>query len=100
MRILAIDIGTGTQDILAFDTSLLVTNCPKIVAPSPTSLLRDRIAKATSTRTPLLFDGVTMGGGPSKWALRQHILAGVAAYATPDAARTFDDDLEDRKSVV
>lgn len=94
MRILAIDIGTGTQDILAFDTSLLVANCPKIVAPSPTSLLRDRIQKATAARASLLFTGVTMGGGPSKWALRQHLRAGATAYATPDAARTFDDDLD------
>ncbi|MEW6034715.1 MAG: DUF1786 family protein [Chloroflexota bacterium] len=93
MRILAIDIGTGTQDILAFDTSSDVANCPKMVMPSPTALLRARIQQATVQGQPLLLTGVTMGGGPAKGALRRHLQAGVAAYATPDAARTFDDDL-------
>jgi uncharacterized protein (DUF1786 family) len=35
-----------------------------------------------------------MGGGPCTWALQQHLQAGLPAFATPDAARTFDDDLE------
>jgi uncharacterized protein (DUF1786 family) len=35
-----------------------------------------------------------MGGGPCHWALEAHLKAGHAAYATPEAARTFDDDLE------
>src|SRR3989337_1679054 len=95
MRILAIDIGTGTQDILAFDTSLTITNCPKMVMPSPTALLGERIKRATANRRTLLFTGFTMGGGPSKSALKRHLKAGLKAYATPDAARTFDDDLSE-----
>jgi uncharacterized protein (DUF1786 family) len=35
-----------------------------------------------------------MGGGPSKRALSRHINRGLAAYATAEAALTFDDDLE------
>jgi uncharacterized protein (DUF1786 family) len=35
-----------------------------------------------------------MGGGPSHWATMDHIRAGLEAFATPDAARTFDDDLD------
>jgi len=35
-----------------------------------------------------------MGGGPCHWALAEHLKAGLKAYATPDAARTFDDDLD------
>jgi uncharacterized protein (DUF1786 family) len=34
-----------------------------------------------------------MGGGPCGWAARDHAQAGFACYATPDAARTLDDDL-------
>jgi uncharacterized protein (DUF1786 family) len=37
--------------------------------------------------------GVTMGGGPCHWALEKHLKAGNRAFATPEAARTFDDDL-------
>jgi uncharacterized protein (DUF1786 family) len=35
-----------------------------------------------------------MGGGPDHWAVEAHLRAGLRVYATPDAARTFDDDLE------
>jgi len=33
MRILAVDIGTGTQDILLFDSSKRVENCVKMIMP-------------------------------------------------------------------
>jgi uncharacterized protein (DUF1786 family) len=39
-----------------------------------------------------------MGGGPSHWAARDHAKAGFPIYATPEAARTFDDNLEKVKS--
>ena len=35
-----------------------------------------------------------MGGGPSHWAARDHAAAGFKVYATPEAARTFDDNLD------
>jgi len=35
-----------------------------------------------------------MGGGPSKRALSRHIGKGLAAYATEEAALTFNDDIE------
>jgi hypothetical protein len=35
-----------------------------------------------------------MGGGPSSWAVEAYLRAGFPVYATPDAARTFNDDLE------
>jgi uncharacterized protein (DUF1786 family) len=35
-----------------------------------------------------------MGGGPSHWAAEDHVKAGYQVYATPDAARTFNDDLD------
>jgi uncharacterized protein (DUF1786 family) len=94
MRILTIDVGTGTQDILLFDADQELENCVKMVMPSPTAVIARQIRAATETGTPLLLDGVTMGGGPSHWAAMDHVRAGHAVYATPDAARTFDDDLE------
>jgi uncharacterized protein (DUF1786 family) len=40
------------------------------------------------------LQGVTMGGGPCHWATMDHVRSGLAAFATPEAARTFDDDLD------
>src|SRR5215208_7799713 len=94
MRILTIDVGTGTQDILLFDADQELENCVKMVMPSPTAVVARQIRAATERGTPLLLDGVTMGGGPSHWAAMDHLRAGHPVYATPDAARTFDDDLD------
>src|SRR6202521_2164875 len=94
MQILTVDIGTGTQDVLLFDSERELENCFKLVLPSPTVALADRIRTATATRRRLVLHGVTMGGGPSHWATMDHVRAGLEAFATPDAARTFDDDLD------
>jgi uncharacterized protein (DUF1786 family) len=94
MRILTIDVGTGTQDILLFDAEQELENCVKMVMPSPTAVVARQVRAATERGVPLLLDGVTMGGGPCHWAAMDHLRAGHTVYATPDAARTFDDDLE------
>src|SRR3954447_9075046 len=94
MRILAIDVGTGTQDILLFDSEQPIENSIKLVMPSPTLVVARQVRAATEHGRTILLDGVTMGGGPSHWATMDHIRAGFGVYATPDAARTFDDDLE------
>ena len=93
MRILAVDMGTGTQDILVFDSETAVENCVKMVMPSATEIAARRIRRATAEHRPILLTGVTMGGGPCHWALDEHIRRGGTAFATQEAARTFDDDL-------
>lgn len=93
MKILAVDVGTGTQDILLFDARLDVENAYKLVLPAPTMIIYRRIQQATRERRPILLTGVTMGGGPSAWAAEDHARAGLPIYATPDAARSFNDDL-------
>ena len=94
MRILSIDMGTGTQDILLFDSSGPVENSCKLVMPSATAIAEGRIRRATRAGRPVLITGVIAGGGPCHWALEDHLRAGHDAFATPEAARTFDDDLE------
>lgn len=94
MRILAADVGTGTQDILLFDSQQPVENALQLIMPSPTKIAEGRIRRATDARRPVLVTGVIAGGGPCHWALEDHIRAGLAAYATPEAATTFDDDLD------
>ena len=94
MQILVVDVGTGTQDILLFDSEQELENNLKMVMPSPTRVLAATIRAATAAGEPLVLRGVTMGGGPCAWATTDHLAAGLPVYATPDAARTFDDDLD------
>ncbi|TFG47866.1 MAG: pyruvate formate lyase-activating protein [Anaerolineales bacterium] len=94
MKFLTVDVGTGTQDIFLYQSGLAIENGFKLVVPSPTMIVFRKIKKATRQGKPLALTGVTMGGGPSHWAARDHVQAGYPLYATPDAARTFDDDLD------
>jgi uncharacterized protein (DUF1786 family) len=93
MKILTVDIGTGTQDIFLYDSRLDLENGFKLVVPSPTMIVRRRLQEATRRGQPVLLTGVIMGGGPSAWAAEDHLRAGFPVYATPQAARTFNDDL-------
>ncbi|HKS69896.1 MAG TPA: DUF1786 family protein [Ktedonobacterales bacterium] len=93
LRILAVDVGTGTQDILLFESDRSIENCLQLVMPSPTVIVAERIRRASAAGQPVLLTGHTMGGGPAAWAARDHAQAGLPCYATPDAARTLDDDL-------
>jgi uncharacterized protein (DUF1786 family) len=92
MRVLAIDIGTGTQDILLLDTSQPVENAIKLILPSPTEIAARRIRRATEGGDALVLSGDIQGGGPCHWAVNDHIERGLPVYATLMAARTFDDD--------
>lgn len=94
MKILTVDIGTGTQDIYLYQSGLDIENGFKMVVPSPTMMVFRRLKEASKRGEPVVLTGVTMGGGPSHWAARDHVHAGNALYATPDAARSFNDDLE------
>jgi uncharacterized protein (DUF1786 family) len=93
MKILAIDIGTGTQDILLFDTATEVENCLQMIMPSPTVLVAKQIRAATQQHRDVLLTGTIMGGGPSNWAANDHLKAGYRVFATPSAAKSFNDDL-------
>jgi uncharacterized protein (DUF1786 family) len=95
MRILAVDMGTGTQDILLFDSDGPVENSVKMVMPSATEIAARRVRHATRAHRAVLLTGVIQGGGPCAWAVADHIRGGSAAFATPEAARTFDDDLNE-----
>lgn len=93
MKILAADIGTGTQDIFVLDTRLDIENGFKLILPSPTMNLRRRIQDASRHGKNILLQGVTMGGGPCSWAIEDHLKLGLKVFATPAAARTLNDDL-------
>jgi uncharacterized protein (DUF1786 family) len=94
MKILTVDIGTGTQDIFLYDSNLDIENGFKLVLPSPTMMIHRRLKQATLSRTPILLTGHQMGGGPSAWAIEAHARAGIPVYMTPDAATTLNDELD------
>jgi len=94
MKILTVDIGTGTQDIFLYDSQLDIENGFKLVLPSPTMMIHRRVRQALAARTPLLLTGHQMGGGPSAWAIEEAARAGIPVYMTPSAATTLNDELE------
>jgi len=94
MRVLCVDIGTGTQDIFLYDSKIDIENGFKLVVPAPTMIIRRQLQQATKEGRPVVLTGVTMGGGPSHWAAEDHVAAGLDIYATPSAARSFNDDLQ------
>jgi uncharacterized protein (DUF1786 family) len=94
MKVLAVDVGTGTQDILLFNPRQDIENSFKLVLPSPTMIVRDRIRRATQRGQAVLLYGVMMGGGPCAWAVEDHLKAGLKVFATPQGAQTINDDLQ------
>ncbi|MBI3169005.1 MAG: DUF1786 domain-containing protein [Chloroflexi bacterium] len=94
MKILAVDIGTGTQDIFLYDSNLDIENGFKLVLPSPTMMIHRRLKQSLHSRTPVLLTGHQMGGGPSAWAIEEYARAGIPVYMTPSAATTLNDELD------
>ncbi|MGP8320256.1 MAG: DUF1786 domain-containing protein [Methanosarcinaceae archaeon] len=94
MKIIAIDIGTGTQDILLYDAKKEVENSLIMVMPSPTVIIADRIRRATDAGIHIVLTGGIMGGGPCVRAIREHVSSGLLVYATRNAALTINDNLD------
>ena len=94
MKILTVDIGTGTQDIFLYDSRLDIENGFKLILPSPTMMVHRRVKEALDTRTAILLTGHQMGGGPSAWAIEEAARAGIPVYMTSDAATTLNDELD------
>jgi uncharacterized protein (DUF1786 family) len=93
MKILTVDIGTGTQDIFLYDSNLDIENGFKLVLPSPTMMVHRHLKQTLLSRRPILLTGHQMGGGPSAWAIEEYARAGIPVYMTPDAATTLNDEL-------
>ena len=70
-------------------------NSIKMVMPSATQIAASRVRRATAAGRPVLLAGVVQGGGPCSWAVEDHLRAGGEAFATPEAALTFNDDLSE-----
>ena len=94
-KILAIDIGGGTQDILLYEEGKPMENCVQMILPSPTRIVAQKILKATAAGKNIFLAGNTMGGGSCSWAAEKHLQAGLKVYATELAALTLHDNLNE-----
>lgn len=94
LRILAVDVGAGTQDILVYESDRSVENCVKLVLPSQTQVVAGRIRRASETGAAIYLAGSVMGGGASSSAIEAHLAMGLSVTAAPEAARSLHNDLE------
>ena len=99
VRVLAIDVGAGTQDILVYDQERTPENAFRAVMPSQTQVVGRRIERATARKAPIHLSGHLMGGGASTTAVQQHIAAGLPVTAESDAARTLHNDPQRVQSI-
>ena len=95
MRILAIDVGTGTQDIMIYNTEKELENSIKLVLPSPHLFISQQIRELEND---IYFEGEIMGGGKIKKSILEHMEKGYNVVMEPVCAKTIRDDLEQVKS--
>ncbi|HQJ61754.1 MAG TPA: DUF1786 family protein, partial [Methanothrix soehngenii] len=93
MTLLAVDVGAGTQDILLYQEGVPIEGSTKMVLPSQTMIVGNRISRARMAGRDIFLHGPIMGGGASTMAVRWHLAAGLRVFATPSAAATINNDL-------
>jgi uncharacterized protein (DUF1786 family) len=95
MKILAIDIGAGTEDVLLYDDQKRsIENCIKMVLPSPSQVFAEKVKTATRQGKDLFVKGDTIGGGAFSYALKKHVEAGLQVFMTENAAYTVRNNLD------
>jgi len=100
MKILAIDIGAGTEDVLLYDgRKKSIENCIKMVLPSPSQVFAAKVREATRLFKDIFVKGDIIGGGAFSFALRNHIENGLRVVMTENAAYTVRNDLDEVKEL-
>ncbi|WP_432737708.1 DUF1786 domain-containing protein [Maridesulfovibrio sp. FT414] len=92
-KILSLDIGSGTQDVLYYIEGVEIENCFKFVLPSPARVVGGKIRRITGTGGDIYLTGKNMGGGFAR-AVFPHMEAGNKVYAHPRSALALGDDLK------
>ena len=90
MNILCIDIGGGTQDICCYNGKDTFENSFKMVIPTPSKRIADKIRK---TDDDIFINGTTIGGGITG-ALKEKIAQGKSVFITEKAAPSVRDNLD------
>jgi len=96
MKIFAIDIGAGTQDILLFDSRQKIENCTSLVLPTPSKFFAEKLKTIES---PVYIHGDTIGGGSMGGAILGHLQKGYRVVMEESAAYSIRNDLDEVKSM-
>jgi uncharacterized protein (DUF1786 family) len=99
LKILSIDIGAGTEDVLLYDSSKPIENCVKMVLPSPTLVYAAEIEKLTDRYLNVLIRGDVIGGGAVTSAVDNHLRKGLRVIMTKRAALTIRNNLDQVRSM-
>lgn len=94
-RILAIDVGKGTEDLYYFEPNQNLENGIQVIRPSRAHLLRKRLQAQLNDSTNLYFNGTVMGGEP--WHIPLYQIAQSPdreVIMTPQSARSLRYKLE------
>lgn len=91
--VLAVDIGSGTQDVLLALPDQEAENWPRFVLPTPARRVAARIRELSAQGRSVWLYGHNMGGGFFP-AVKEHLAAGLAMAASPAAALALYDKLE------
>ena len=96
MKILAMDIGAGTEDVLLYDDGKKsAENCVKMVLPSPSQVFTANVIEATRLYKDIFVKGDIIGGGAFAFALRNHVEKGLRVVMTENAAYTVRNNLDE-----
>lgn len=96
MKILALDIGAGTEDIMLFDDDKgSLENCVKMVLPSPSKVFASRLKEVTEAGQDIFLTGDIIGGGALTGAIRSHLQKGHNVFAEERAAFTIRNNLDE-----
>ena len=96
MRILAIDVGTGTQDIMIYDDEKELENSIKLVLPSPHLFISQQIREIEND---IYFNGEIMGGGKIKKTLQEHMEKGYNVVMEEIPAKTIRDKISQVEAI-
>jgi uncharacterized protein (DUF1786 family) len=96
MKILAIDIGAGTQDILLFDSTRKIENCTSLVLPTPSKIFAERLKAIEGN---VYIHGDTIGGGSLVRAILHHLQKGYRIVMEESAAYSIRNDLDEVRSL-
>jgi len=92
MKILAMDIGAGTVDILLHETGSSFENSVKMVLPSPTRVYAKKVADATLRGVDIFIDGDIIGGGALAAAVKKHLSKELKVFMTAKAGQSIRND--------
>jgi len=96
MKILALDIGAGTEDVLLYDDrKKRLENCVKMVLPSPSQIFAAKVREATRLCKDIFINGDIIGGGAFAFALRNHVEKGLRVVMNKNTAYTIRNDLDE-----